>query len=127
HLRDDVFEGRRGLLVRAGDAHDIGAGPLQRLDLSYRRLDIMRQRVGHRLDGDRRVAADRYRADMDLPTLPSLDVAIRTHAHGKHLGKSRRWEKSRGWRIKRLYSAFQRRAKPWGGCVSGAIRCRGTR
>src|SRR6185312_1909294 len=88
HLRDDVFEGCRGFLVRAGDAHDIGAGPLQRLDLSYRRLDVMRQRVGHRLDGDRRIAADRHRADVDLPTLPSLDVAIRTHAHGKHLGKS---------------------------------------
>ena len=56
------------------------------------RLDLRRpspstscgQRVGHGLHGDRRVAADRHLADMDLPALAPLDVAIGSHAHRFH-------------------------------------------
>ena len=61
HLADDMLQRRRRFLVGARDADDIGAGPLEGLDLLDRRLDVMGQRVGHRLDGDRGIAADRHR------------------------------------------------------------------
>ena len=46
-LPHDVFQGQRRFLIGAGDAHDVGAGPLQRLDLLDRCLDVMRDRVRH--------------------------------------------------------------------------------
>ena len=53
---------RRGALgVGAGDADDVGAGFLAAADLVDRRLGVRGRRVGHGLDGDRRVAADRQR------------------------------------------------------------------
>ena len=54
---------------------------LQRLDLLDRRLDVVGERVGHRLHGDRRVAADRHLADMDLAAGAAVDVAIGANAH----------------------------------------------
>ena len=54
---------------------------LQRLDLLDRAFDVAGQRVGHRLDGDRRVAADRHLADMDLAAVAALDVAIGPDTH----------------------------------------------
>ncbi len=80
-LADDVLERQCRFLVRARDAHDIGAGLLKALDLLDRRLDVMGQRIGHRLHRDRRVAADRHLADMDLPTLATVNVPIRPDAH----------------------------------------------
>ena len=46
-LPHDVFQGQRRFLIGAGDAHDVGAGPIQRLDLLDRSLDVMRDRVRH--------------------------------------------------------------------------------
>ncbi len=59
----DVRHGRRGLVAVDGDAHDLRAGAGQRRDLRDRRVDIGRVGVGHRLDDDRRAAADDDAAD----------------------------------------------------------------
>jgi hypothetical protein len=53
----------------------------QRADLRDRRRDVAGQRVGHRLHGDRRVAADRHIADHDLAALAPMNVAIGADAH----------------------------------------------
>ena len=50
-------------------------GLLAAADLVDRRLGVLGRRVGHGLDGDRRVAADRHGADHDLPRLAPLDIA----------------------------------------------------
>ena len=63
-------------------------GLFERPHLRDRRLDVARHRVGHRLHGDRRVAADRHLADMDLAALTAVDVAIGPDAHGQ---LSRSW------------------------------------
>ena len=55
----DVRHGRRGLGAVDGDAHELGAGARQRRDLGGRRLDIGRVGIGHRLDDDGRIAAER--------------------------------------------------------------------
>ena len=47
------------------------------------------QRVGHRLDGDRRVAADRHGPDHDLPRFAAHDVAIGADAHGAAIYSAR--------------------------------------
>src|SRR5690606_11297682 len=80
-LRNDLLEGRGRLLVGAGHANDVGADLLERLDLRDRRLDVRGQSVGHRLDGDGRVAADRHATDLDLAALAAVDVAVRPDAH----------------------------------------------
>ena len=81
---DDRHAARRGrsacsaavdLDVGAGDADDVGAGLLAAADLVDRRLGVGGRRVGHRLHGDRRVAADGDVADHDLARLAALDRA----------------------------------------------------
>ena len=80
-LSGTVTDPSGGVLVGAGDAHDVGAGLLEALDLGDRRLDVVGQRVGHRLHGDRRIAADGDLADEDLPTLATVNVPIGPDAH----------------------------------------------
>ena len=62
-----------------GTAHadDLAAGRGERGDLRRRRLDVVRLRQRHRLDDDRRAAADRDAADLDL----TLAEAIAAQAY----------------------------------------------
>ena len=57
---DDLLQRRGAVDVRARHPNDIGAGLLAATDLIDRRLRIGGRRVGHGLDGDRRVPADRH-------------------------------------------------------------------
>ena len=66
-LGNDVLERQRAFLIRAGNPDDIDACQLGTADLRDRPLDIGGQGVGHRLHRDRRVAAHRHPADMNLP------------------------------------------------------------
>ena len=69
---------RVGVLdLRDGDADDLAAGRGERGDLRRRRLDVVRLRQRHRLDDDRRAAADRDAADAD-PC--ALAIAVRVAA-----------------------------------------------
>src|SRR5690606_31059760 len=77
-LAGDGAEGRSGVLVRTGDPDDVGPRLLQPTDLVDRRRGVGRGGVGHRLDRDRRVAADGDVSDHDLAALAALDVAPRT-------------------------------------------------
>src|SRR5690606_33294624 len=70
---DDGPQGRGRGLVGAGDADDVGPGGLERADLVDGRPGVGGGGVGHRLDGDRRVAADLDRADADLARGAALD------------------------------------------------------
>jgi hypothetical protein len=90
-LPDDVLECQRRFLIRAGDADNVGAGGFQRLDLGDCRRDIAGQGVGHRLHRDRRVAAHRHLADMDLAAYPAVDVAVGPDAHWSLLALSIYW------------------------------------
>ena len=78
---DDVLQrpGRR--LIRAGNPDDVGAGLFQRQHLGHGGGHVRGIGVGHRLDGDRRIAADRHVADEDLTAFAPLDVAIGSNAH----------------------------------------------
>ena len=67
----DVRHGGRGLGTIDGDAHQLGAGARERSDLSGRRLDIGRVGIGHRLDDDRGIAAQRDVADPDRDGVPA--------------------------------------------------------
>ena len=67
----DVRHGGRGLGTVDGDAHQLGARPRERSDLSGRRLDIGRVGIGHRLDDDRGIAAQRDIADPDRDGVPA--------------------------------------------------------
>jgi hypothetical protein len=65
HAHAHVLEARadRGHLPRGfervdGDAHDLGAGSRERGDLVRGRACVLGIGVGHRLDEDRRLAAD---------------------------------------------------------------------
>lgn len=71
----DLLEGRCGLLVRARDADNVGSGLFQLADLVDRRPGVGRQGVGHRLDGDRGVAAHLDVPDADLAALAAIDGA----------------------------------------------------
>ena len=72
-----------GVLVRTGDAHDVGAGFLDLANLLDGGARISGDGVGHGLHGDRRVAADRNLADHDLARFAPVDVAISANAHTK--------------------------------------------
>ena len=66
--REPVADMRHGggrLVAIDGDAHDLGAGPRQSRDLPHGRVDIGGVGVGHRLDDDRRAAADPHAPDID--------------------------------------------------------------
>ena len=80
---DDLVQCPGRVLVRAGDADDVDARLLAALDLRDGRLGIGGQGVGHRLHGDRRIAAHRHGPDHDLPRLAAHDIAIGTKAHGR--------------------------------------------
>ena len=54
------------LLARHGDAHDVGAGLGDAVDLGHRGGQVGRLGLGHRLHGDGRSAADRHVSDVDL-------------------------------------------------------------
>src|SRR5690606_17724675 len=79
HLLLDPAEGLRGLHGRYRDAHDVGAGVFQATDLADGGLDVTGLGVGHALHGDRRIAADRYRADPDLAGGATLDGGFAMH------------------------------------------------
>ena len=64
--RDDRLQRLDVLLARHRDAHDVGAGLGDRADLLHRRREVGGLGLGHRLHGDRRAAADRDGADVDL-------------------------------------------------------------
>ncbi len=55
----DMRHGRGGLGAVDGDAHELGARPRQRRDLLGRSIDVGRVGIGHRLDDDGRIAAER--------------------------------------------------------------------
>jgi hypothetical protein len=74
-LAGDGLERGRRVGVGAADAHDVGAGLLQLTDLLQRRGGVAGQGVGHRLDGDRGVAAHLDVADADLARLAACDLA----------------------------------------------------
>ncbi len=64
HLADavaDMGHGRRGFVAIHRNTDKLGAGPSQSRDLARGRFDIRRIGIGHRLDDDRRAAADRNR------------------------------------------------------------------
>ena len=63
---DDQRQRLRVLELRHRDADDLAARRRERGDLRRRRLDVVRLRERHRLDDDRRAAADRDAADPDL-------------------------------------------------------------
>ena len=79
---DDLAERGGALDVGAAHADDVGAGVLAAADLVDRRARVAGRRVGHRLDGDRRVAADGDGADHDLAARAADDVAPGTKRHG---------------------------------------------
>ena len=102
--RHDLGEpfGRLDLVARA--PHDVGTGGGQRVDLLERALDVGRLGDRHRLDGDRRIAADLHVADRDLlrhlprdertgdlhdgprsaDRLGDVEVQAREHQHRQH-------------------------------------------
>ena len=61
----DVRHGGRRLVPIDGDADDLRAGAGEGGDLRHRPVDVGGVRVGHRLDDDRRAAADGDAADAD--------------------------------------------------------------
>ena len=74
--RTNIAQSAGAVLVGAGYANDIGARLRRGIDLRQRAGNIGRQRVGHRLHRNRRVAADRNRSDHDLSALPPFDGSI---------------------------------------------------
>lgn len=84
-LRDGA-EGSRGVLVRTGHAHEIGARLLAAADLVDRRPGIGRRRVRHRLDADWRVAADLKTAHADGAALAPFDHPPGANAAGVPIG-----------------------------------------
>ena len=76
-----AISGQRVGVVLAGarDAHDVAARRGQLGDLLERGVDVGGERRGHRLDADRRVAADPHLADLDLAGL----AAGREHGRGQ--------------------------------------------
>src|SRR5690606_20426111 len=71
----DLAQRSGALDVRARDADDVGPGILAAPDLVDRGPRIGRERVGHRLHGDRGVTADGNAPDHDLAAWPPLDRA----------------------------------------------------
>ena len=78
---DDLLERGGTFDVGAGDADDVDPGLLAAADLVDRRLGIRGGGVGHRLDGDRRIAADGNVADHDLTRLTARNVAPGPDGH----------------------------------------------
>ena len=72
-LARDLRQGIGVVLARHRDAHDLAARCCELGDLLQGRIDVGRQRRAHRLDADRRIAADEHRMgrvlEQDLPRL----------------------------------------------------------
>ena len=64
---DDRLQRLDVAVARDRDAHDVGAGLGHPADLVHRGRQVGGLRLGHRLHGDGRAAADRDAADRDLP------------------------------------------------------------
>ena len=75
HLAHNLFQGFRRCFVRNGDSDDIRPRIGGGLNLRNRCLDVRCQRVGHRLDGDRRIAPNRHVAHHDLTGFAAVDIA----------------------------------------------------
>ena len=110
-LGDDLLERPGRGLVGDGDADDVGAGLRAGLDLGDGRGHVGRQRVGHRLDGDRRVATDGHGADMDPPRRAAVDLppgadGMERHGARPRIGAS-------GSELVRGAEARNRPAAPW--------------
>ena len=72
----DLVEVRRSLPPSGQETRMMSApGILAAADLVDRRARVLGRRVGHRLHGDRRIAADGHVADHDLAGLAALDIA----------------------------------------------------
>ena len=81
HLPHDLGQRGGAFRRRAGDPDDIDPGHLGLADLGDGRRRILGRRIGHGLDGDRRVATDEDLAHPDLPRLAPGDHLIGAIAH----------------------------------------------
>ena len=75
-INADLAKRPRAVLVGAGHPNDIRAGLGRGIDLRQRAANIRGQRIGHCLNGNRRVAADRHRTDHDLTASTSFDCPV---------------------------------------------------
>ena len=86
-LGSDLADRRRGVRVGDRHPHDLAAGRLQRPDLVHRRLDVPRVGLGHGLDRDGRVPADRHLAHLERARPPPDVGAGGCDAKGGDLGE----------------------------------------
>ena len=91
-LAHDLAQRSGAVDVGARDADDVRPGFLAAADLVDRRGGVAGRRVGHRLDGHRRIAADGDIADHDLARLAPDDIAPGTK--GRHGAPYRRWDRN---------------------------------
>jgi hypothetical protein len=63
----------RGFVAIHRDAHDLGAGAIERGHLAHGAVNIGSVGVGHRLHDDRRASADLHLADVDRNGLATLE------------------------------------------------------
>ena len=78
---DDLLQRGGRFDVGAADADDVDARIFAAADLVDRRAHVVGRRVGHRLHGDRRIAADGDVADHDLAARAAGDIAPGTKGH----------------------------------------------
>ncbi len=89
---DELLERLRVLVLRDGDPDDLAAGRGELADLRHRRVDVVRLRERHRLDGDGCTAADRHVSDANLPLAGHRSQCIPAHARsrGRRLPRCKR-------------------------------------
>ena len=88
HLFFDFVDRQGGALVRNGEAHDVRTGGTHGADLGYGRIDVMGLGIAHRLNGNRRVAADLDGADLDASGFVSGHEIPRIHVVIMHLNNA---------------------------------------
>ena len=81
HLLADFAEGFGGIHGGHRNAHDIRAHTFQRPDLGDGGVHVAGVGVGHALHGDRRIAAHRHGADVNLTGFTALNGDFRFHAN----------------------------------------------